>query len=167
MTGPKHNKGKARGKSRKRGIDEAIRAATWNGLVYLNLDLDAPELDRWLGEVSRIAADYPGVDGLDFHARVVEEGARRAGAIDRLSLHVDAMADLMREADLEAGNAKRDVVGIEDVERAECVIYLNTDRDNTGATISDPWDPTDTTQLDKKGRGLLYIMAQHPTYHLR
>lgn len=58
-------------------------------------------------------------------------------------------------------------IRITDAERQEYVNYLNTDRDGTGTVITDPWDPTDATQMDKKGRGLIYIMAQHPTYHIR
>ncbi len=45
--------------------------------------------------------------------------------------------------------------------------YLEQDRDFTGTVVNDPWDPTDDVQIDKKVRGLLYIMSQHPTYLTR
>ena len=54
-----------------------------------------------------------------------------------------------------------------DSERTVLATYLEQDRDFTGAVIDDPWDPTDDVQVDKKVRGLLYIMGQHPTYLTR
>lgn len=51
-------------------------------------------------------------------------------------------------------------------ERQTYIDYLNNDYNGT-AVIADPWDPLVQTQLDKKVRGLLYMMAQHPTYYVR
>jgi hypothetical protein len=47
------------------------------------------------------------------------------------------------------------------------VDYLNTNRDSSGATLPEPFDGSDPGQIDEKVRGLLYIMAQHPAYHIR
>lgn len=51
-------------------------------------------------------------------------------------------------------------------QRQECIDYLNTDRNSSG-DFADPWDFYDATDRDKKIRGLLYIMGQHPTYQIR
>ncbi len=52
-------------------------------------------------------------------------------------------------------------------QRDECILYLNSDKNNQSVTVSQPWDITDSTQKEKKLRGLLYILGQHPTYQLR
>jgi hypothetical protein len=57
-------------------------------------------------------------------------------------------------------------VDLEDDQRQACVDYLNTDRNGTG-NFSDPWDFNDDLDRDKKIRGLLYILGQHPSYQLR
>jgi predicted ATP-dependent protease len=51
-------------------------------------------------------------------ARVVERAARLAGDSDRLSAHLEAVADLLREASHHAGAAGREVVGAADVDAA-------------------------------------------------
>lgn len=51
-------------------------------------------------------------------------------------------------------------------ERTTYIQYLNEDFNGT-SVVADPWDPAVQTQLDKKARGLLYMMAQHPTYYVR
>ena len=53
--------------------------------------------------------------------------------------------------------------------------YLNTDYDDNGTpaiigddiVFSQPFDGNDATQISKKVRGLLYILAEHPSYHVR
>ena len=49
----------------------------------------------------------------------------------------------------------------------EYIDYLNTDRTGAGAIIAQPWNITDAVQREKKLRGLLYIMGQHPSYAIR
>lgn len=51
-------------------------------------------------------------------------------------------------------------------ERQTYIDYLNTDYNGT-SVIADPWNATSQTMIDKKIRGLLYIMAQHPSYFVR
>ncbi|MDO8263450.1 MAG: AAA family ATPase [Gallionella sp.] len=51
-------------------------------------------------------------------ARVIEHCARRAEDAQKLSTHVESLADLVREADYWAGQDKRDAVTNSDVERA-------------------------------------------------
>jgi lon-related putative ATP-dependent protease len=51
-------------------------------------------------------------------ARVIEHSARRAEDAEKLSTHMESLADLVREADFWAIQDRRDVVAREDVERA-------------------------------------------------
>jgi lon-related putative ATP-dependent protease len=51
-------------------------------------------------------------------ARVAEQSARLAGDAERLSMHMQSVADLLREADYWAGQANRDVVTAADVQQA-------------------------------------------------
>lgn len=52
-------------------------------------------------------------------------------------------------------------------ERARCVAYLNTRTHQDGSESVDRWDANNKAHLDERLRGLLYILALHPTYHLR
>ena len=51
-------------------------------------------------------------------ARLIEHSARRAEDAEKLSTHMESLADLVRQADYWATQDKRDVVGQADVERA-------------------------------------------------
>ena len=51
-------------------------------------------------------------------SRVIEQGARLAGDREKLSAHLQGIADLLREADHLAGEAGRDAVGRADVQAA-------------------------------------------------
>jgi predicted ATP-dependent protease len=51
-------------------------------------------------------------------ARVIEHSARRAEDAEKLSTHMESLADLVREADFWATQDKREVVAREDVEHA-------------------------------------------------
>ena len=51
-------------------------------------------------------------------ARVVEHGSRLVEDATKLSTHMQSVTDLLREADYWAGEAEREVVGYEDVQRA-------------------------------------------------
>jgi hypothetical protein len=52
-------------------------------------------------------------------------------------------------------------------ERTECVTYMDTQRLSNGTVISDPFDPTNPTDIDERVRGLLYILGQHPLFLIR
>ena len=51
-------------------------------------------------------------------ARVIEHGSRLAGDAEKLSTHLRSIGDLLREADYWAGEANRDVIAAEHVQRA-------------------------------------------------
>jgi lon-related putative ATP-dependent protease len=61
-------------------------------------------------------------------ARVIEQSARLAGDAERLSTHVRSIADLLREADYWAGDARRDTVTAADVQRAIDAQTYRSDR---------------------------------------
>ena len=46
--------------------------------------------------------------------------------------------------------------------------YLDTDVSSPGGVpFSDPFDWNNATHIDKKVRGLLYMLTQHPTYAVK
>jgi lon-related putative ATP-dependent protease len=61
-------------------------------------------------------------------ARVIEHSARRAEDAERLSTHMESLADLVREADYWASQDKREVVAHADVERAIAAQIKRSDR---------------------------------------
>ena len=56
---------------------------------------------------------------------------------------------------------------LSDVERQACVDYLNTQRQSNGTVVSSPFDGSNQTHLDERVRGLLWILAQHPSSQVR
>lgn len=51
-------------------------------------------------------------------------------------------------------------------ERNRYLDYLDSDRVNN-QVVANPFNGDDPVQVDKKVRGLVYIMAQHPSFHVR
>jgi len=52
-----------------------VRAATWNGLLFVCLDDAASELGEWLGDIVDIAARFDGLDGMNFDGEVRKQAA--------------------------------------------------------------------------------------------
>ena len=52
-------------------------------------------------------------------------------------------------------------------EDAIYVTYLNNDMDGGGVVSPDPFDPADPVHIDERVRGLLYILSQHPSAHVK
>ncbi len=52
-------------------------------------------------------------------------------------------------------------------ERSQLIDYLNSRTQSNGIILSDPFVATNTTHLDERFRGLLYIIAQHPNYLIK
>ena len=86
-----------------------------------------------------------GIDVADLLPPVGERSAEQV---------VDAIADLMR-------------VTLDPTDRTGMIDYLNTQRNSNGSTQSSPFNGNDTKHIDERVRGLLYILAQHPTYQTR
>jgi uncharacterized protein (DUF1800 family) len=92
--------------------------------------------------------DYQLEEKIDIEDVLPEEDQRSAGQM------VAHLADLLN-------------VSLSSEETQVLVDYLDSDMNNLDQVISDPFDGTDPIQIDKKVRGLLYILGQHPTFHLR
>jgi uncharacterized protein (DUF1800 family) len=67
---------------------------------------------------------------------------------------LDAVAGLMR-VPLSAG------------QRAELLEYLNTSRQSNGTIVPSPFVGTNQAMLDERVRGLVYILAQHPSFQVK
>ena len=118
-----------------------------------------PSGDLWLaaqGMVERINVAHSFVDdivdqtgaGIGVAALLPPVEERTAEAV------VDTLAQLLD-------------VKLSTQDRANLVLYLNTVRDAAGNVTSSPFDGSSQQQLDERVRGLLYALAQHPTYHSR
>ncbi|MHB8938776.1 MAG: Lon protease family protein [Thiobacillus sp.] len=95
--------------------DEVVRSAD-NDLLYARL----------VGTLVRRDKLHP--FDRDAVARVIEHSARRAEDAEKLSTHVQSLADLVREADYWAAQEKREVVTRADVERAIQAQIKRSDR---------------------------------------
>jgi lon-related putative ATP-dependent protease len=61
-------------------------------------------------------------------ARAIEHSARLVGDREKITTHMRSVADLLAEADFWAGKAQRDVVGVEDVQKAIDARVYRSDR---------------------------------------
>ncbi|MCH9664022.1 MAG: aromatic ring-hydroxylating dioxygenase subunit alpha [Gammaproteobacteria bacterium] len=52
----------------------AVRVETWNGLVFVCLDPDGPDLTSWLGDIVEIAKDFPAIPDMAFSGDFAHEG---------------------------------------------------------------------------------------------
>jgi uncharacterized protein (DUF1800 family) len=86
--------------------------------------------------------------GLDLRALLPQGGQTTAPAA------VDALAALLR-------------VVLTAADRTICIDYLNTQRAANGTVSASPFNAANDTHIDERVRGLLYVLAQHPTYHVR
>ena len=58
-------------------------------------------------------------------------------------------------------------VTLDEMERTDLIHYLNTHREGDGSDTDDPFDQATPERVDMRVRGLLYILAQHPSYSIR
>jgi hypothetical protein len=59
-------------------------------------------------------------------------------------------------------------VTLDPAERAQLATYLDTYTNAAGTVFTDePFDPNDPAHVSERVRGLLYILAQHPSYMIR
>lgn len=97
-------------------FDEELPRSTENVELYARLIASIAAKEKLL------PFDASGV------ARVIEETARLAGDAERLSLRIGQLADLLREADFWAGDAKRKTIAAADVDRAVAEQIHRADR---------------------------------------
>ena len=50
-----------------------LRVGTWSGLVFFCVDAEAPDLVTWLGALSKLCADFPTPQTMDFHGSFTVE----------------------------------------------------------------------------------------------
>jgi uncharacterized protein (DUF1800 family) len=67
---------------------------------------------------------------------------------------LDAVADLMR-------------VPLSASEEAALLSYLNTTRQSNGTIVASPFNGSSQAHLDERVRGLVYILAQHPSFQVK
>ena len=87
--------------------------------------------------------------GLDLRATLLPNGGTTTAPQT-----VDALALLLR-------------VPLTPADHQICVDYLNTQRNGAGAVSPSPFDAANDTHIDERVRGLLYVLAQQPLYHVR
>ncbi len=51
-----------------------VRVECWNGLVFVCLDAQAPDVEEWLGDVVEIARDFPAIADLTFKRQTTMAG---------------------------------------------------------------------------------------------
>jgi hypothetical protein len=98
-------------------------------------------------EVVRDRTDQ-GNAGVDVTTLLPPPGQRSAPEV------VDALATLLR-------------VTLSASERTQCETYLSSQAGAGGVPTPSPFDASNATHVSERVRGLLYILAQHPTYAVR
>ena len=118
-----------------------------------------PSGDLWLaaqGMVERINVAHSFVDDIN----------------DQTRLGIGVAAILPPVPERTADNVVDTLAVLLDVQlttqdRTDMVLYLNTVRDAAGNVTASPFDGSIQQHLDERVRGLLYALAQHPSYHSR
>ena len=102
----------------------------------------------------------------------------------RINLARDVIVDINRQrgngiegadllpADPTAGNvvdslATRLSVTLSAEDRTDLIDYLNSVRQGDGTVDPSLFDATNQSHLDVRVRGVIYVLAQHPSYHTR
>ncbi len=144
------------------------------------LQIRTSSLDTSLNTLGQRPSQPPTVNGWPLG----ELWLSSQGMADRTNLAYTVVEDTSRQntagmnvanilpADRSAANVVDHLAGllnvvITDADRTAFTDYLNTQRQTGGTIVQSPFNGTNQTHLDERVRGLLLIMAQHPTYHVR
>jgi uncharacterized protein (DUF1800 family) len=92
--------------------------------------------------------DQGGIAGAELSPAMPPVGQRSALEV------VDHFAGLLR-------------VELTDADRTAFVEYLNTQRQTNGTVTASTFDGNNAQHIDERVRGLLLVLSQHPSYHLR
>ena len=130
-----------------------------------NIPTRPPVVDGWPEGASWLSAQTM-ID----RSNVIEYLIRDAKPLQD-SLNVD-LADLLPPGtptpqEVVAALALRLRLELSAGDTTKFVTYLDTNRDGSGNVFPDPFDPTDPNDINEKVRGLLYMMALHPSYLTR
>lgn len=168
---------RSRGAFVKNPVEYGIGFTRTTGLL-----LRVDEMDDLLTNLGQLPTRPPTVDGWPSGTEWLSAQA----LVDRTNLAWEAITDLSRhqtegiavqdilppENERTAGAVIDTCVDLLDVklvegDREDLLDYLNTDRQSNGSVVESPFDGTNQTHLDERVRGLLHILAQHPTYQVR
>ena len=125
-----------------------------------------PTVDGWPGGTQWLSAQ-----GMVDRANLLNYITEQAESI-QTGLGVTALDLLPTPAATSAATvdalAERLNVQLGAAERTELITYLDTERDNAGNVTTVPFDPGgDAPEAERRVRGLLWILGQHPTYQTR
>ncbi|MBI4774436.1 MAG: AAA family ATPase [Deltaproteobacteria bacterium] len=101
--------------------------------VAADFDMEVDRTEQNVGLYGRLIGTVARKEGLrhfdrDAVARIVERGARIAGDGEKLSVHMQAITDLLRESNYWAGQNGNGIVGASDVQRAIDAWIYRSDR---------------------------------------
>jgi uncharacterized protein (DUF1800 family) len=141
------------------------------------LHISIAELDRRLTEQGQRPTQPPTVNGWPTGTRWLsaQDMVERANLVDYCVTQSEAgvrAADLLPPDARTPGavvDALAATLGVElsAEDRADCVSHLSTERRPDGSVVHSPFDPADEVSVEARVRGLLYVLAQHPTHHRR
>ena len=124
-----------------------------------------PVVDGWPSGVSWLSA-HAMVERVNHVDDVMDDVRYQDGLGQNIAAILPAVID-RTAANVVDAVSKLLVVNLTASERQDMIDYLNTVRDSSGNTVSSPFDGTSQSHLDSRVRGLLWILAQHPTFNLR
>jgi hypothetical protein len=159
-------------------VDHVIGFMRATGLVG-----DPAQIDRTLTSMGQRPTQPPTVDGWPGGLQWLSAQGMvdRANLLNYLTEQSESLQaglgihalSLLPAPDADAGAtvdalARRLRVDLTTPERTTLVTYLDTERDNAGTVSASPFDPQgDPPEAERRVRGLLWILGQHPTYQTR
>jgi len=125
-----------------------------------------PTVDGWPGGTQWLSAQ-----GMVDRANLLNYVTEQAESI-QTGMGVKALDLLPTPAATSAATvdalAERLNVQLGAAERTTLITYLDTERDSSGNVTTVPFDPVgDAPEAERRVRGLLWILGQHPTYQTR
>lgn len=125
-----------------------------------------PTVDGWPGGTQWLSAQGM-VDRANILNYVTEQAEGFQSGLNIAALDLLPAPDADSAATVDA-LAERLHVTISEEERTRLITYLDTERASNGTVSDDLFDPQgNTAEAERRVRGLLWILAQHPTYQTR
>ena len=125
-----------------------------------------PTVDGWPGGTQWLSAQGM-VDRANILNYVTEQSETLQTNLGLTALALLPAPDANGAATVDA-LSQRLRVTLSAAERTTLVTYLDTERNNAGTVTPSPFDPQgDPPEAERRVRGLLWILGQHPTYQTR
>ena len=125
-----------------------------------------PTVDGWPGGTQWLSAQGM-VDRANLLNFVTEQAESLQAGLNIFALDLLPAPDADSAATVSA-LAERLNVTLSTEEETALVTYLDTERASNGTVSPDPFDPQgNSAEAERRVRGLLWILAQHPTYQTR